>query len=204
MAFGLTLAGCGQQQNTAEVKDVQDIRNMSIRPDGRFDVTCRDGSFEVRTPDEVRSGQVCLIGGGPADGLRCIARDNDGSVTRYNSLVYGTIDACNDAVRCNRPLGQGTTLVCTSRDRDGRDPWTVAKLANGQATLQPELIYGTFDMCEQSLLRSRFNGGSLLLCGSRDRDGRDPWNFFSINSTDAARRLDDFQYSTFQQCIDSL
>jgi hypothetical protein len=145
--------------------------------------------------------------------IACISRDNDGrdpwidaqistsagTVTRLPSLSYGTFDACIAG------LGQGAvfgdqTVLCTARDNDGRDPWILGRVgSDGQLVRVPEVQYGTIDQCRQSLGSARNTGSALIVCGSRDRDGRDPWNLYSL-TTSGTTRLS-LTYSTLDQCV---
>jgi hypothetical protein len=60
---------------------IEHAREMKVRPDGAFDVTCIDGETEVRTQAEVQAGRVCthivhrngvwtLVEGGVDHGMR--------------------------------------------------------------------------------------------------------------------------------------
>lgn len=56
----LGIAGCStESKNTSKTTAIEDISSMSLRSDGNFDVTCRDGRTMVVTADDVRRDQVC-------------------------------------------------------------------------------------------------------------------------------------------------
>lgn len=40
-------------------RDFGQIVSMTKRPDGNFDITCIDGTQQIKTQEEVRKGQVC-------------------------------------------------------------------------------------------------------------------------------------------------
>lgn len=267
--FSLIFSACGQQASTdhSQTKDVSDIQSMSRRPDGLYDVRCQDGRLEVRSANEIRSGNVCNNGGGGGGtgSLLCVARDNDGrdpwvlaslgsngTVTKLAGTTYATMDQCRQATSWARPVDQGVIicitrdndgrdpwvgaqinfngntiqkipalsfntleqctagigsarpfrnqlLLCTARDNDGRDPWILGRLVNGAMTKIPETVFTAIDQCQRSLDSARSTGDALWVCSSRDRDGRDPWNLYSI-TTSAVNRLD-LSYGTFDQCV---
>lgn len=58
-AFYLVLLGCSNQSQQANPKGLGDIRTISNRNDGFFDVLCADNSREVVTAEDLRSDRVC-------------------------------------------------------------------------------------------------------------------------------------------------
>lgn len=45
-----------------DIRSISDVSSIVARPDGRYDVTCKDGSKEVASMEQIRLGVVC--GGG--------------------------------------------------------------------------------------------------------------------------------------------
>jgi hypothetical protein len=71
----------GYARTKSVLPGIEHAREMKLRPDGSYDVTCIDGEVEVRTPAEVQAGRVCthivhqsgvwtLIEGGVDHGMR--------------------------------------------------------------------------------------------------------------------------------------
>ena len=259
--------GCSNAESPSQPRDVQDISSMSLRVDGLYNVTCRDGHFEVRSAAEVRNGSVCDIGGNAgASTLFCVARDNDGqnpwvlalldqngaltrlagtslatiddchrviagrryngrnsitclsrdndgqnpwivgqinfdsaSVTRLDGLSFATLDECLNGIS-SAPSYQNRLMVCAARDNDGQNPWIVAQFDQyGTATRMSNLVYSTIDQCRSAVGSARWNGNALLICGTRDQDGSNPWNIYRVDATTATRL--DLTYATLQACL---
>ena len=135
LLIGLAITGCSDSREISESKDVSDIQSMSLRPDGQYDVRCRDGRLEVRSAQDIRSGVVCETGGGGGGG-------GAGTITNTyttaidGGLVDGTTDvsrqtaqerynrACDDFVaqtrQYNRSQSQIQSLSCgTSQETGG-------------------------------------------------------------------------------------
>lgn len=60
MAMAATGYAAGSARNAPNgVKAVSDIQSMVLRADGSYEVTCRSGSTEVATPDQIQANDVC-------------------------------------------------------------------------------------------------------------------------------------------------
>lgn len=57
--FSLTFVATGIA-DSRKVRGKDHAHQIAERPDGKFDVTCIDGSLEVRTQEEIDLGRVCL------------------------------------------------------------------------------------------------------------------------------------------------
>lgn len=218
----LTMAGCGGSSN-AGVKAVEDISSMVQERDGSFRVTCSDGRIEYRSPAEIRANRVCERGGGGGGGggggsgdLRCIARDNDGrdpwilsrfrsdgQMQRFDEFVFSNLSSCQAAARNATRVGWDTQVFCSSRDRDGRDPWAFGVIAD-RATLATDAVFGSLGACESALARARHYRDFMMTCTSRDRDGRDPWSFVTVNAAGQVLLRTDTNWSTLEQCLSNL
>lgn len=142
----------------------------------------------------------------------CIARDNDGrdpwvgaqifldtgTIQKIPDLSFSTLDQCTQGIGAGRPF-RAQVILCAARDNDGRDPWILGRLGNGALTKIPETVFTTVDQCYRSLNSARSVGDALWVCGSRDRDGRDPWNLFAITTTSV--NMLDLNYSSLDQCL---
>jgi hypothetical protein len=216
----LAFAGCGGAKPEAStVKAVEDISSMTQERDGSFRVVCNDGRIEYRSAAEVRSNRVCERGGGGGDTsgiLRCIARDNDGrdpwilarflgsgQMQRFDEFVFSTFESCQNTVRSAVTVGWDTSVFCTSRDRDGRNPWAFGVIASG-ANLAADAIFGDIGSCQSALARARVSRDFLLTCTSRDRDGRSPWSFVTVNAAGQVQLQPDTTWNTLEQCLSNL
>jgi hypothetical protein len=63
--FVLSACSSSEGTGTNEPEAVSDIFSMTRRPDGLFDVHCRDGRFEVASAEQILANAVCNAGGGP-------------------------------------------------------------------------------------------------------------------------------------------
>jgi hypothetical protein len=147
--------------------------------------------------------------------LACIARDNDGrdpwvgaeiapdagTVKKVTDLSFATFDACTQGISAGRTF-MDQAIICTARDGDGRDPWVLGRVSNGTLTKVTNTVLGNIQQCNQSLNSARISDTSMLLCSSRDRDGRDPWSLYNLTATTATKLASD--YSTFDQCLSGL
>jgi hypothetical protein len=60
--MALALMGCfasSDNLGSDESAEIGDVQSINRRPDGLFDVRCRDGRHEVATEDEILANTVC-------------------------------------------------------------------------------------------------------------------------------------------------
>jgi hypothetical protein len=82
LVLGLfVLAACSSSEGTgtSDPELVEDIVSMTKRPDGLFDVRCRDGRLEIASADQIRANQVCNGGGSPVGTALRVQYACDGS-----------------------------------------------------------------------------------------------------------------------------
>jgi hypothetical protein len=72
--------------------------------------------------------------------------------------------------------------ACVPAHRDGRNPYALALLSGIQTTLIPGTRYQRMEECTQAMDAVRNTPSVPLLCSSRDRDGRGPWNLGAIRN----------------------
>jgi hypothetical protein len=58
--------------------EVSDVASMQVRPDGNYDVICRNGTFEVATETDIRANAVCLDEPLPESGILSVQVREDG------------------------------------------------------------------------------------------------------------------------------
>jgi|GEM_PF-6719684 len=78
------VVGCADDPKRVAGADnelVEDVAQMTRRPDGFFDVRCRDGRTEIVSAEQLRSDQVCNGGAPPAPSALSIRYACDGSST---------------------------------------------------------------------------------------------------------------------------
>ncbi len=141
----LSLGGCGDAPKQADVASTQalsDALHINQRPDGNYNVTCRDGRYEIVTEADLTSNNVC-VPAGPAPGTITL-QDRVWNLSSYRYAdtieVFGKglwegwltfhVDIAGDALSIVDGAG-ATFHVTTSRDftrlklpvtfRDGMD-----------------------------------------------------------------------------------
>jgi hypothetical protein len=163
-------------------------------------VQCQDALHSMRT---INHGESLL----------CISRDNDGQnpwlmasynestqqLTRIANTNHADFQTCIESIRATREWN-GRSFSCVSRDNDGRDPWILSAMDGaGQVVRITNLQYATNQDCRMSLDRVRFVSQNIMICGSRDRDGRDPWNLYRIDQNQATRL--EVTFGTLSACL---
>lgn len=89
---------------------VSDIRTMSVRPDGAFDVTCVDGTTGLATADDVRTDRVCSgprSTGGRVEGERWRHRQRATTCVPFGAMHALRCELLRDADRGRREGGSG-------------------------------------------------------------------------------------------------
>ncbi|MBY0452728.1 MAG: hypothetical protein K2P92_06805 [Bdellovibrionaceae bacterium] len=59
--LSVTVSKAELSTNKKISREISHISNMTQRPDGLFDVTCIDGSTEVKSADDIYNNDVCLF-----------------------------------------------------------------------------------------------------------------------------------------------
>ncbi|MEM6531995.1 MAG: hypothetical protein AAF654_05195 [Myxococcota bacterium] len=201
-------AGPDTNRSTA----IQDIKLLSIRDDGRFDIICQNGDLEIRTAEEIQNNEVCEKTDTGVLGLLCTSRDNDGidpwvvavvgggGVTRYRNVVYSTLGSCRNAI-ASAITRDEDAYICGSRDRDGVNPWSLFHL-DDRATRMSSVVFRELDSCINGLNTSVGTDSSLELCAPRDGDDVAPWRQYSLSGTNVDTRSGNFQ--ELRSCVDDL
>jgi hypothetical protein len=116
----------------------------------------------------------------------CVSRDNDGrnpyvlgyrqgvNVTRISGETFNTNQECSVAISQSRQL-QGRTVMCVSRDNDGRNPYQLAVLNGTQISRVQRTMVNSKDECLSLLQTLRPRREGMTFCTSRDNDGRNPY-----------------------------
>ncbi len=89
-AIAISVVACGssaegEATGSAQQEQISDIGSMTQRPDGQFDVVCKNGATEVVTATQIAQNQVCR-GGSTGGG---------GSANRV--ILYGSKDSCDSS-----------------------------------------------------------------------------------------------------------
>lgn len=74
----------------------------------------------------------------------------------------------------NRPPQYGENHTCVARDNDDRAPYAIA-IREGINVVRLPIIYRTMAQCQEQLKKASRVHGSVLVCGSRDKDGVAPF-----------------------------
>lgn len=142
----------------------------------------------------------------------CVSRDNDGrdpySLAIQNadrsvqklSLTYSSIELCERAIRSGRYVS-GKYFICSSRDNDGRNPWSIYSLSSSKAQ-KHSMVFSGFETCEQALKDGLDEQEYFFVCSSRDSDGRSPWSLYRYQKTvnGSFVRVDGQTYNSYEDC----
>lgn len=158
-------------------------------------------------------------GGRPQAELVCVPRDNDGrypyvlafradpvTVTKAMNAVYNTTADCETAAREQLSINYDESLVCVTRDRDGRYPYSLAVLnMRDQSIRQIELLTGnTLTECVTRMRQGHdYGAAGIAFCGSRDNDGRYPY-IARMLRRDGTISAGEQTFATYDACVRSL
>ncbi len=186
VAVGLT----GMSAVSSVTPAMEHVRELKVRPDGSYDVTCIDGEMEVRTAQEIQAGRACthivrrsgvwnLMEGGIEDGMRMCDMNLDlltgknkvlsvaaGFAAPCGGEVVKTED-CNGLV-CNVNLGETfytmdfstSGRMVLTRLRDGFR--AVFRGANGIGETQARVRLQTLQGVPNILQATNDNGATWL------------------------------------------
>ena len=152
-----------------------------------------------------------LVAGHSRPKFACVSRDNDGRSpwalglrngvdVKQLGVVYASVDECEAAKRESRMV-RTSTLMCVSRDRDGRAPWVVGALdGSGAVTLFRATVTQDLPSCAAFLKRFVIAGDAALFCGSRDDDGRAPFVPASVDLSTLAVTKGSTVFTTVEKC----
>lgn len=125
----------------------------------------------------------------------CVSRDNDGrspyalgyrngvDVVRIPGESFSTKEDCQTALLSTRQVRR-KTLLCVSRDSDGRSPYQLSILDGAKINKIPNTVSNDKLQCQQALKELKSQGQNVIFCTSRDNDGRSPYIAISLNLID--------------------
>ncbi len=189
---------------------------QEIRQNGRY--LSLDQRNRISTQlDGIRD---IIYGGNSTPALiACVTRDNDGrdpwmlavrdgiNVRRIGGTVFANQAQCEIGMQNIRAIG-ATSLMCVSRDNDGRNPYTLATLSTSApgnfvlaklAAVMPDM-----ESCTGTIRRAVIRQNQALLCVSRDNDGRAPWIATSLDARSGQFQRGTEVYNTIDACWASL
>jgi hypothetical protein len=189
---------------------------QEIRQNGRY--LSLDQRNRISTQlDGIRD---IIYGGNSTPALiACVTRDNDGrdpwilavregiNVRRIAGTVFANQAECESGMQTIRSIGT-TSLMCVSRDNDGKNPYTLATFnastpgaytASKLGAVMPDM-----QSCVGTIRRAVIRQNLTLLCVSRDNDGRAPWIAASLDSRSGQFQRGTEAYNTIDVCWASL
>lgn len=130
----------------------------------------------------------------PAVNLECTSRDNDNrapyvysyiardfSVIKLGGASFASLASCNESLDTRNVL-LGTVLSCTSRDGDGRAPYSMLKFLGTEVQKLSTLTFATLQGCRDVIDRSVIiNRSEVAFCKDRDSDNRAPYVMRKLN-----------------------
>lgn len=157
--------------------------------------------------------------GSNAGSLTCVSRDNDGrnpfafayrnpddfSTKKITNAIFGDLASCQSAKASAITVGY-RVLYCASKDSDGRNPISIYTYTPSQNATQGKQV-GVFadqKSCETSLKKAIVSrAGAVLVCVSKDNDGRNPWTQATIKADGTVIRTN-VTYADLTACLNSL
>lgn len=150
----------------------------------------------------------------PRSNLTCTSRDNDGrdpwvlavkdpitlQQTKLPSSNIGASANC-EPVKRSAVQVRDSYFVCTSKDNDGRDPWTVTHYRDGQLVRKINNL-GTLQNCSSALNQAIRSSAAVAFCASKDNDGRAPWMQMSVIAESGVIHTAG-SYNSLEQCLSS-
>ncbi|QLY24545.1 hypothetical protein [Bdellovibrio sp. KM01] len=158
----------------------------------------------------VLDGDLEGPGGGGDSRYTCVSRDNDGrapyslairegiNVTRLQ-ITYDTLPSCEQAMNLIRYIGY-KGLICTSRDNDGREPTLLALLNGGQAARISKTVMNKADCLETLRTLRPDRNNNIVMCVSRDADGRNPYVALNLNMNNGSVQTGTETFNNIADC----
>ncbi|MDG0815324.1 hypothetical protein [Bdellovibrio svalbardensis] len=148
----------------------------------------------------------------PTSNYTCVSRDNDGrnpyvlgiregiNVTRIMAATFSTEAECQGNLNSIRYVG-GKSLLCLSRDNDGRNPFLVASLSGGRISRIIRTVVSTKGECDDLLGNFRPDrNNNVSFCTSRDNDGRVPYVAAILNLNSESIQTGSESFSSLGAC----
>lgn len=132
---------------------VSDIASMVQRPDGNFDVTCKDGSREIATPAQITENRVCRSPGSPPAGV--IIYDPSDSCATGNAVARVTASTNCASLPTTRASSVSVNGQCTDLVPDSTIQKACMAFQPGAIT-----IFDPSDSCDSSQAVASVNGAT--------------------------------------------
>ncbi|MCK6597017.1 MAG: hypothetical protein L6Q37_01525 [Bdellovibrionaceae bacterium] len=141
----------------------------------------------------------------------CVSRDNDGrnpyvlgyrngvDVVRIPGESFSTKEDCQTALASTRQVRR-RTLLCVSRDSDGRTPYQLSILDGAKINKIPYTVSSDKSQCQQTLKELKTQGQNVIFCTSRDNDGRTPYIAISLNLIDISVKKGSETFTNISDC----
>lgn len=147
--------------------------------------------------------------------LLCIARDNDGRnpyvlgvrdsrtlrTDRVSRTNMGNLATCKRVI-ANAIIKRDMVLTCVTRDDDGKTPWAIALIKNGQVSKKLRAI-GSLNDCIRTLSESLLTRRAMRTCTSRDDDGRSPF-VTTVLDLNNGSSFKEGSFSSINSCLNDL
>ena len=172
---------------TRNINQILSNIEYSVNYDNHDPRTLRNVRKMLTRVENVLNGQTNPGGGTPE--LLCVARDNDNRApyqiairdprtlrtTKISHSTVGSLNNCKASIQNSRLVGfDQVALVCTSRDNDGRAPYSVIAIKHGRKIATFNSISSLAD-CHKTIKTARTSGYAASICTSRDNDARSPY-----------------------------
>jgi hypothetical protein len=173
--------------------DLSQVGSQVVRLDILAEAWNNDLGLSINGNSNSNTGSPTPVIGGGSVSYVCASRDNDGrspyvmairrgiQVERLLGETYSSEFDCQQAFRSIRKIA-GNSMLCVSRDNDGRNPYQIAALRGKSMARISRTTTNTKMECEQTLnsLRPSFDG-IVTFCTSRDNDGRNPYTAVNLD-----------------------
>jgi hypothetical protein len=163
---------------------------------------------------QIKAIRAIIGSTGTQSNFACVSRGNDGrspymlaastgtKMLKVNGTSYQKNDDCNSALTGMRetPL---SSIVCTSRDGDGRSPWNMGIITQNNTYIRlNKAVSNTLETCQAMVTNLIIEDDAInaLYCSSKNGDGRSPYAVTKMDLRTGANEIGSNIFGDLAQC----
>lgn len=94
--------------------------------------------------------------------------------------------------------------LCVSRDNDGKNPYVIGFRSGAQIKKVSGTTFVDAASCQLSLDSMKVAQDGILVCITRDGDGRNPWQLGLLDNMGGIQKVAQSNTNTFEDCLNLL